>query len=672
MGAEYVGPWEEYHERIAGAVDGRKDFAVWKGGEMDESPQHRVTISQPFFMAATQTTNLQYEMFDPEHRKFRTERNPDDDDAVGDVSWYDAMDFCRWLSEKEGRTYRLPTEAEWEYTCRAGTKRSYNTGDELPASLFERSTRKTGQTPPNAWGLHEMHGGVEEWCLDWYGPYSNDLQTDPVGPASGRVKVLRGGYTSELDEPWPYISNSPLYLRSSNRAGNIPSFRSEYYGFRVVLAEAPESKPLPAQMSPWAKDVKQEPYDWSKGPDPEKPFFGDILEYAHPPQHREKVPFYAINHVPTITWCENGDMLVVWWTTVRDGGRTSAVLASRLRAGHKQYDSPSLFFAVPDRCLHGSSLFHDGNGKIIWLQNIAPGGAWNTAPLTVSFSTDNGVNWSNPKIVLPEVRSGQPAHMVMTRDHNGVLWQTGDHFHTGPAGEEGMGATSLFRSDDEGDSWQEVTRDFKWQFENLGKEGKSAGVIAGPHGVAVMLRSGNLLGFGRRAAIDGNLVQSLSCDGGRTWTYSPSEFPVIDSGQRPSMFRLREGPILLISFTGKTTIPAHCQIANFNLPLKLAQSISGMQFMNEDGQEYTGYGLYAAVSYDEGQSWPTRKLITPGGSPQVMFGGAHHHHFVLDDTHAEPGGYTYATQTPDGVIHVIGSNLYYRFNLKWLETPAAF
>ena len=669
MGEDWIGPWAEYHARMAAAVSAKIKPGTWKGGEIDESPRHLVTISRPFFMASCEVTNLQYEMFDPAHRKLRTERNPGDHDAVGNVSWLDARAFCQRLSQNEGRPYRLPTEAEWEYACRAGTESFFHTGDSLPDAIFKRNTRRVGQTRPNAWGLYDMHGGVEEWCHDWYGPYPEEPQTDPIGPATGRVKTLRGGYTAELEVDWPCLHLSQPYLRSANRAGNIPTFRHEYYGFRVVMAEPPASEPLPPETPLWASDVEQTPYDWPNGPDPEEPFFADILEFAHPPERKDDVPFYAINHVPTITWCENGDMLTIWWTTVKDGGRTSAILASRLRAGNEQYDPPSLFFAAPDRCLHGSSLFHDGQGRIIWLQNIAPGGAWNTAPLTVSFSVDNGVTWSDPKIALPEVRSGQPAHMVMTRDHNGVLWQTGDHYQTDKALTGNCGATALFRSDDRGLTWNKVTR-LQWQLENLGKAGKTGGAIAGPHGVAVMLRDGNLLGFGRRANIEGNLIQSLSKDGGRSWTYSRSEFPCIRGGQRPSLLRLREGPIMFVAYTGPQTIPGHGKIASFEQPLTLAKSLGGMTFTDAAGKEYTGYGLYAAVSYDEGQTWKTRKLITPGGPRRVMFGGAHHHHFVMDDTHAETGGYSYATQTPDGVIHLITSNLHYRFNLKWLQTPA--
>ena len=105
-----------------------------EGGDFDERPVRKVTIARPFYMAATEVTNAQFERFDPGHKKLRGMRglSIEDDEAVVFVSWLDAEQFCRWLSEKEGKPYRLPTEAEWEYACRAGTTGAYHAGDELP------------------------------------------------------------------------------------------------------------------------------------------------------------------------------------------------------------------------------------------------------------------------------------------------------------------------------------------------------------------------------------------------------------------------------------------------------------------------------------------------------------------------------------------------------------
>ena len=107
-----------------------------EGENFDEAPVHKVNITHAFKMGRTEVTNAQYEMFRPEHRKLRGKNNVslNDDDAVVNVSYQDAVDFCKWLSVKDGKQYRLPTEAEWEYACRAGTYTLYYTGDGLPDS----------------------------------------------------------------------------------------------------------------------------------------------------------------------------------------------------------------------------------------------------------------------------------------------------------------------------------------------------------------------------------------------------------------------------------------------------------------------------------------------------------------------------------------------------------
>ena len=151
-------------------------------GDFDEKPVHTVTITRPFYVGVCEVTNLQYELFDTSHKSLRGKEglSSDDNEAVINVSWYDAQAFCRWLSDKEDRPYRLPTEAEWEYACRAGTTTAYHTGDSLPEefhknarlSWFPDPVRRrkdaepvslaVAQTAANPWGLHDMHGNVEE------------------------------------------------------------------------------------------------------------------------------------------------------------------------------------------------------------------------------------------------------------------------------------------------------------------------------------------------------------------------------------------------------------------------------------------------------------------------------------------------------------------------------
>jgi formylglycine-generating enzyme required for sulfatase activity len=160
--------------------------------------------------------------------RFGGERCP-----VERVSWHDAAEFCARLSEIEGRSCRLPTEAEWEYACRAGSAAAFCFGDDegrvgdyaWHARNSGGRTHEVGLKRPNAWGLHDMHGNVWEWCHDWYGAYDPDAGQDPTGSPDGTLRVVRGG--SWFDHPSP--------LRSASRGRNIPINRADDHGFRVVL-----------------------------------------------------------------------------------------------------------------------------------------------------------------------------------------------------------------------------------------------------------------------------------------------------------------------------------------------------------------------------------------------------------------------------------------------------
>ena len=193
---------------------------------VDETPQHKVTLTKPYYLASTEVTQSQYEavMGTNPSNSLGTTR------PVEKVSWKEAQDFCKRLSETESKHYRLPTEAEWEYACRAGTTTAYYWGsnpDETYAWTNDNSGEKTHEVATrkaNAWGLYDMSGNVAEWCQDWKGNYNAAAQTDPPGAAGGEFRVIRGG-------SWAAY---PLPFRSAARYGATPISLIDFVGFRVV------------------------------------------------------------------------------------------------------------------------------------------------------------------------------------------------------------------------------------------------------------------------------------------------------------------------------------------------------------------------------------------------------------------------------------------------------
>jgi formylglycine-generating enzyme required for sulfatase activity len=198
----------------------------------DEGPQREVTISKPFYMGIHEITQGQYEVImgsNPAY--FKGAIRP-----VERVSWEDATDFCERLSQKTGRKVTLPTEAQWEYACRAGSTTRFCFGDdEKHLAAYARygqgvqsGTAPVGMGKPNAWGLYDMHGNVWEWCSDWYAKsYASLSLVDPTGPNSGQTRVLRGG-------SWNF---GPEQCRSACRYDGSPSIggRGNLFGFRVVV-----------------------------------------------------------------------------------------------------------------------------------------------------------------------------------------------------------------------------------------------------------------------------------------------------------------------------------------------------------------------------------------------------------------------------------------------------
>jgi len=207
-------------------------------GRDDKETLHKVTISKPFYMQITEVTQGQWKVV--MGKKSSPFDKCGDDCPAGSVSWEQAIEFVLKLNKKEGvNRYRLPTEAEWEYACRAGTKTAYNWGDKVDCSkanygnvfsneCLEKNPEasvKTRSFQPNPWGLFDMHGNIGEWCQDWYGDHPTDHVTDPKGPSKGESRVVRGG-------SWGFGSEE---MRSA-ACLNFPSDESyAYFGLRLVM-----------------------------------------------------------------------------------------------------------------------------------------------------------------------------------------------------------------------------------------------------------------------------------------------------------------------------------------------------------------------------------------------------------------------------------------------------
>ncbi|MCY3018000.1 MAG: formylglycine-generating enzyme family protein [Planctomycetota bacterium] len=195
----------------------------------DESPAHAVTLTKAIYIGGCEVTQEQYEqVMGANPSQIKGARLP-----VERVCWDDAQEFCNKVREKTGLTVRLPTEAEWEFACRAGTTTTYYSGDaeaDLGRAAWysansKNTTHPVGQKEPNAFGLHDMHGNVEEWCRNWHGVYMPEAEVDPQGPPEGDFGVLRGG-------DW---GDDPEACRSAVRLSYSPGARDDEVGFRVVV-----------------------------------------------------------------------------------------------------------------------------------------------------------------------------------------------------------------------------------------------------------------------------------------------------------------------------------------------------------------------------------------------------------------------------------------------------
>jgi formylglycine-generating enzyme required for sulfatase activity len=553
-------------------------------GDYDETPVHRVTLTKPFLIAATEVSIEQFRQFRPEYQG-----DPYYAPYASGVSWDDATAYCAWLSKKEGKPYRLPTEAEWEFAARAGSRTPFSSGNTPPAP-----------ETANAWGVKNMHTGVAEWTLDWYGRYPRDPQIDPVGPARGIAKVVRGGglddrtakNSGEAGQRLP--AEMPYFRRSANRASMAPSFASRHgIGFRVVQAAMPATRPLPYDAPFFQSAVKQDKPGLTQGPDPKRPYFHRRPLFPNLGGRDMRDVGYKIGLAPglgiayhnsAVQALDNGDVIAAYYNTPREeDDADQSILVMRLRYGTEDWDMPEPW---PD--------FADAAdaAPVFWNEHLSndQGRLWmfwgcprllGAKPFQFMTSTDNGATWSVPRFANLVGRVGpytpQPINSIV-RAKAGTIYL--------PVDAKG-GTSAVFASSDEGQTWRDT-----------------GGRTDGRHTTLEIAKDGALVGWGgKNTDIDGWMPKATSRDGGKTWTFSKTPFRPLGSGQRPSVIRLASGRLFFV---------ADWSLRKTKQPRR--------------------EGAFVALSDDDGDTWQQRDL--PGVCTV---------------------GYTTATQAPNGVIHVVTS-----------------
>ncbi|MHC4212932.1 MAG: SUMF1/EgtB/PvdO family nonheme iron enzyme [Planctomycetota bacterium] len=612
-GTFQMGQLETLPSEVLPIFRGRGLFDTLKNGDYDEKPTHTVKISSPYYVGMFEVTNAQYELFDPAHKKYRGKRglSKDDNEAVTYVNWYEAIAFCKWLSDLEGIPYRLPTEAEWEFACRAGTTTNFATGDVLGEEFTKegKTNLLVGQTPPNTLGIYDMHANLEEWCHDWYGPYIAKKQTDPIGYSSGEFRVTRGGDKA----------SDMYFARSANRMGAIPESRNWVTGFRVVIARTPETKPLTQPKRRHQTNVVPRRREVVKlGPDKDKPYFRGPLRYVNMPRGSNGPTFTSHNHDPAIVECPNGDLLSIWYTCHDEHGRELALAASRLKWRAKEWEQASLFFYVPDRNNHAPSLWFNDDDKIYNFSGVSASRSRGLSAIAMRTSDDSGKTWTPPRLIVPEFDKHHLPSEPVFRMNDGQIAFSID------------GPNTLWMSKDEGLSWY-----------------NPGGHIRGIHTAVNQLSDGRIFALSRGIQLDGKMPISLSSDAGKSFTEIASPFPTIDGGQRTALVKLRTGELFVASFTNEKG--------------------KGILITDVTGNKREVRGLFAAMSEDDGKTWPYIRLITDDGPARTILctDGAC---VAMSARNSEYRGYLSACESLDERIHVISSINYFTFNKKWLKT----
>lgn len=601
-------------------------------GDYDEYPSRDVTVDN-FSITTTEITTDIYQQFDPEFIP-----NPEHAPYVTGISWYDATAFAEWLSKKTGDNYRLPTEAEWEYTAKT-----------------QSAT------------IDLLDNDIAEWIYDWHSLYDHNATINPAGPTAGMAKVIRGG---GLDR------NSAYFKRPSNRASYGPSFPTEnnftyqariaaqlekdtsgngantgdqnlktemrylnfiregsnqqgqhHIGFRLVKSKSKlhfsepttiEAQKRVSQSTHWVTKAANRPYFRKRHVLPTPP--DDSADELIPYQHVVHVPpgMLSHHHSAGLVALPNGDLLMAIYTATSETSHDVAIIAARLRFGSDTWEDPGILVDMVDANDHAPLLWQDGPiTKLFWGSNKFEKGY----PFQWITSHDYGAHWSEPQ--FPTFKTPVYDHSAQTvnsafRDTEGAIYVANDGI--GPS-------TVLWRSEDDGKTW-------------IDPKGRTGG----RHTTFVQLTDGRILGMGGKSAqLNGFMPQSISSDKGETWDISATPFIALGPGQRPSILRLQSGRILFVGDYSSRLTP---ELSNNRPPV------------------FTERGAYVAYSDDEGESWKIKTL------PGTQFANIEN-----DRLKDHTLGYAIVKQSPNGHIHLIASVvhpiLHYEFNEAWLESENA-
>ena len=519
------------------------------GGDWEKCPDglpvHPVKLTKPFWMADVPVTSELFEQFWAENHG----DNPDVDSYrsyVLGVSYYEAAEFCNWLSGKEGIQYRLPTEAEWEYCARNSRRLDIDR-------------------------MCDSH--IREWCMDWYLPYEDGEAVDPAGPASGSYKCVRGGY---LDNPARY-NEQPLELWM--RCAMPPSYRHyredihndfgrHFIGFRVVCGELPVcSEENPTNLV--CSGVHQETDAYKKAAPPaDKPYYRKRYLFPAPPDNatNEEIrcsgfsaSFRHHHHSPGFTAAPNGDLIYSVYSTYHEYDAEAGLAGARLRKGCDEWEMPDMFINPVGVNDHAPLMFTDTDGTIyhFWgWQQLS-----DSFPFQYMMSKDNGATWSGVKFPLFK----EKAERVVRQPVNSCIRAQDDTFYVVSDASEGA-CSVLWRSHDNLQTWE-----------------NPKARTAGRHTTAVELKDGSILALGgKNSNIDGYMPQAITTDGGDSYTVSKTVFPMLNSGQRPCVLRLASGRLIMCG--------------------------DYQDKQNHSPEGSTEKGSYAAWSDDEGQTWHFKKI----------------------------------------------------------------